>query len=397
MARHLFFQLGSQSSISEQEISTMFSVESEHISSFTFLEYSLPHAKKRFFEMGGVIRMGEILGESSSWKKIESQIQSFLLSKTEEGKKMRVGLFFSGKNGWKKKGIDVQKSLKSTFKSQGKSLRIVNRRSENLDTFAVTKEKLTEKGHSEICIIAFPSGWAWGRTTAVQNASEFVFRDIKKPIRDMQVGMLPPKLARIMINLSRAPEGHLPEKIYDPFCGTGTVLLEALSLGVRITGSDLSEKMITATKKNTQWYYRAENPDADKRSPFFISDIFVKDATHPFSPQEQRKVSNSTIVAEGFLGKIFSSPLTFKMYTAQKEQLFPLYRQMIYQVSNTNISKIVFGFPFWRGKKEEEYFSFVPELTDFAQKLGWKETISPLRYLREEQVVGREIVVWEKS
>jgi len=212
----------------------------------------------------------------------------------------------------------------------------------------------------------------------------------------MQVGMLPPKLARIMINLSRTPEGHLPEKIYDPFCGTGTVLLEALSLGIQIAGSDLSEKMITATKKNTQWYYRSQHPEADNRKPFFVSDIFVKDATHSFSKETQRKISNSTIVAEGFLGKIFSRPITPKLYTVQKEHLFPLYRQMIFQLSNTNISKIVFGFPFWRGQKSQEYFSFVEELTQFAIKLGWTEKISPLRYLREEQVVGREIVVWEK-
>lgn len=397
MARHLFFQMGSNQNLSLQEIESVFQKEYEVFSQFAFLELSLRTAKQKFYEMGGSVRMGEVLGETHSFEVLMDEVSSFLQSKIIEGTKMRVGLFFSGKNGWKKYGISLQKKLKAESKKNEFSLRVVNRGPHNLDTFAVKKEKLLEKGNSEICIISLPKGWAWGRTLAVQDAEGFSFRDMKKPVRDMQVGMLPPKLARIMLNLSRGEEGDLPEKVYDPFCGTGTVLLEALSLDLKISGSDLSSAMVQSTKQNTEWYFRTINESSDNRSPFFMNDIFLKDATHVFTPDQQKKVKNSVIVAEGFLGKIFHQPVSKKVYESQKEELFPLYRQMIFQVSQIGITTIVFGFPFWQGKEKNEYFSFVSEIIAFAEKMKWAQKGESIRYLRDGQVVGREIVVLRKK
>ena len=68
--------------------------------------------------------------------------------------------------------------------------------------------------------------------------------------RNMIVGMLPPKLAQMMINLSRET-GILPTKIYDPCCGLGTVLIEAINMGITdVYGSDLSAKMCSCTEEN---------------------------------------------------------------------------------------------------------------------------------------------------
>jgi tRNA G10 N-methylase Trm11 len=55
----------------------------------------------------------------------------------------------------------------------------------------------------------------------VQNIDEYSKRDYSKD-RDMQIGMLPPKLSQMMINLSGG------KTIYDPFVGLGTVLIESL-------------------------------------------------------------------------------------------------------------------------------------------------------------------------
>ena len=47
--------------------------------------------------------------------------------------------------------------------------------------------------------------------------------------RSMTVGMMPPKIAQIMINLGT--KGHKNVIIWDPFCGLGTTLIEALNAG----------------------------------------------------------------------------------------------------------------------------------------------------------------------
>lgn len=66
--------------------------------------------------------------------------------------------------------------------------------------------------------------------------------------------MLPPKLAQMMINLGR-DEGIIPNKIYDPFCGLGTVLIEALNMGnTQVYGSDMSAKMCSCSEENIGMY-----------------------------------------------------------------------------------------------------------------------------------------------
>lgn len=55
------------------------------------------------------------------------------------------------------------------------------------------------------------------------------------------------KLARCMVNLSQIKEG---KTICDPFCGTGTILLEAESMGMHSIGIDFDKKMCEIAKKN---------------------------------------------------------------------------------------------------------------------------------------------------
>ncbi|WP_100182910.1 DNA methyltransferase [Candidatus Nitrosotenuis aquarius] len=55
------------------------------------------------------------------------------------------------------------------------------------------------------------------------------------------------KLTRAMINLAKI---HDDETVCDPFCGTGSTLLEAQSMGIKSIGIDFDEKMCKITKDN---------------------------------------------------------------------------------------------------------------------------------------------------
>jgi len=55
------------------------------------------------------------------------------------------------------------------------------------------------------------------------------------------------KLSRAMINLSGLKENQV---VCDPFCGTGTTLLEAESMGIKAIGIDFDKKMCKISKKN---------------------------------------------------------------------------------------------------------------------------------------------------
>ncbi len=58
------------------------------------------------------------------------------------------------------------------------------------------------------------------------------------------------KLTRAMINLARLNED---ETVCDPFCGTGSTLLEAESMGIRSIGIDFDKKMCEISKKNLRF------------------------------------------------------------------------------------------------------------------------------------------------
>lgn len=55
------------------------------------------------------------------------------------------------------------------------------------------------------------------------------------------------KLSRAMVNLSGLKEDEI---LCDPFCGTGTILLEAESMGISSIGIDFDKKMCNVAKKN---------------------------------------------------------------------------------------------------------------------------------------------------
>ena len=57
------------------------------------------------------------------------------------------------------------------------------------------------------------------------------------------------KLARCMVNLAHARSG---ETVLDPFCGTGTTIIEAAMIGSKAIGVDVQRRMAKGTQKNLE-------------------------------------------------------------------------------------------------------------------------------------------------
>ncbi|MCW4019850.1 MAG: TRM11 family methyltransferase, partial [Candidatus Bathyarchaeota archaeon] len=62
---------------------------------------------------------------------------------------------------------------------------------------------------------------------------------------------MPPKIARCMVNLAQPRKGSL---VLDPFCGTGSFLVEAGLMGFRVLGFDVKRYMVEGTLKNLALY-----------------------------------------------------------------------------------------------------------------------------------------------
>jgi tRNA (guanine10-N2)-dimethyltransferase len=74
---------------------------------------------------------------------------------------------------------------------------------------------------------------------------------------------LKPKLARLMVNLSRCGEG---KKLLDCFCGVGGVLIEGGVIGCKPHGIDIDPKLLSMCRKNLRHYkVKAEVAKGDAR------------------------------------------------------------------------------------------------------------------------------------
>ena len=86
----------------------------------------------------------------------------------------------------------------------------------------------------------------FGLKTAEIKARKFAERGPSRTVFSHSAAM-PPKIARCMVNLARSKAGDL---VLDPFCGTGSFLVEAGLIGCRVIGFDVKLNMIKGSAQN---------------------------------------------------------------------------------------------------------------------------------------------------
>ncbi|NQT50184.1 methyltransferase domain-containing protein [Candidatus Kuenenbacteria bacterium] len=244
-----FFILGNHPDLSKAEIKTKlnqlqieFEIESD---ANDFLILNIKQEIESSFlikQLAGTIKIGEIIREIS--KPTPEMLAKEL---PESDTKMCFGISPYNYH------FDVQKTglqLKKLLKQNNVKARFVSSKTYPLSSVIVQKN-LIAKGGIELVIIKADKQIFLGKTLAVQPFELFSKLDFGRPARDDFSGMIPPKLAQIMINLSGT---NFNQAILDPFCGSGTILQQAIFLGHKnITGTDASKKAITDSKENLAW------------------------------------------------------------------------------------------------------------------------------------------------
>ena len=144
---------------------------------------------------------------------------------------------------------------------------------------------------TEYNLVPSPEGIIIAETVLIYDAEDWIVRDRAKPYRDIKRGMLPPKLARILVNLGTLGKTGLT--VYDPFCGTGTILAEALLSNCGVLGSDNNPAAISGSQANLAWLSQTYSITP---SPNYS--VALADVTHPPFP------SADLIVTEPYMGPL---------------------------------------------------------------------------------------------
>lgn len=295
--------------------------------------------------------------------------------------------------------------IKKILQEQAQSVRAVVSQfpSQALSSVQVNENQLLTKG-AEIVVIAGTQRVFVGKTLTVQNYEDYGRRDYQRPARDELVGMVPPKVAQAMVNLA----GPLKpmDYILDPFCGSGTILQEAVLLSLRAIGSDIEQRMVENSEKNLEWF-RNRYRIAPGRYKLFTSHAAEISVHLP-------SFDIAAIVTEGTLGPIYSKlPKKAEMQHNFKN-LTKLYEQVFQEFSKflPDGKRIVMCFPAYKISSAE--YIYMPNLdfatqngytildpipAEFVKKYKWLKVTDrkSIVYDRKDQVVAREIVIFGKG
>ncbi len=356
--------------------------------------------------LGGCVKIGSFLREISSNALSPTVLADLLFSLTD--KRTIYGLSVSSVSDMpknkrmnparlKRLGIAVKRELKQ----RGRQSRCVISQDSSLTLSSVVVEKngLLKEGGVELLLIESPKTIHIYQTHAVQPFEAFSHRDFGRPSRSMSIGMLPPKIARMMVNISKAPV--IPHSsLLDPFCGTGTILQEALLLGVdNCFGTDISDTALTSTQKNLEWLKKT-----------FPVNTKTSIAIRKCDAQQLRAIFSSSsinaIVTETYLGPIVKKNASIdRRILVDLEKLYYSSFQSFAHIL-TNGARVVIAWPFWPSRNSA---LFLPTLLESLKESGFKNItrslLSPFNlpssqrnsilWYREGQQVGREICVFE--
>lgn len=358
---------------------------------------------------GSILKTGRVVFEvnSTDWHDVSKKItQIFERDFADFSGKITLGI---SSYGLKIRANEISKTgtiIKHKLKNHGVSVRIIPSKTAALST-AISHNNKLGLSEKKIEILAVRGGKKTivALSEGAQNITSYAKRDQNRPKRDTFVGMLPPKLAQTMLNLGAGENQpqiqalfggknfEIPEIILDPFCGTGTVLQEALLKGFEVNGTDLSEKMIEFSKENSEWFLREFKPHGE------IGKIYQADATD----EKWSFAKNlSTVVCETYLGQPFSAPPSPKKLEEVREICNRIISNFLKNLA-TQIpdgTQICIAVPAWKTQNGD--FSHLP-LVDFLNKLGYNRRefmrVKPqdLIYYREDQVVARELLVLIRS
>lgn len=268
---------------------------------------------------------------------------------------------------------------------------------------------LSGKEGAEIVVLAKQDDdneFLWiGRTIAAQDPDAYTKRDMKKPVRDTRAGMFPPKLAQMLLNMGEwvardsNPKLGKTLTVFDPFCGTGVVPMEALLRNWPVLASDSSVKAVNGCEKNLEWIRKEEK--ILKKD--VASTIWKQDATKAFPEYCHPKHSRGAdvIVTETALGPALTARPTAKDAAKMKTECDALEIAFLKNVAETLPGvPVVATFPIWYVKSGPVFLEktwnmihdlgFTPVLPTGIEPDG--EHLS-LIYRRPDQFVGREVVI----
>jgi len=219
------------------------------------------------------------------------------------------------------------------------------------------------------------------QTIKVQDIQAYAARDQARPKRDAKVGMLPPKLAQIIINLARPDETGV---VLDPFCGTGVIPQEALLMGFSAYASDIDERMVSFARENVlSWLLNNEDTG---RVIIEYGDATNHEWKYPFD----------AVATETYLGRPLSALPKPDDLQAIIQDVNTIIKKFLKNLANQTSPgfRLCLALPAWKTGRSFKHLPLLDQISDLGyNRLSFVHAKNEdLLYHRPEQIVARELV-----
>ncbi|MBI4127517.1 MAG: hypothetical protein HY459_00450 [Parcubacteria group bacterium] len=375
------------------------------------------HAQKLIDRLGGTIKIAKVdsvTQRAISKEELVSHIAQLLAATPSPRIEFGISLY----GDWPRNvsGRNLGFTVKRFLTQEGKSARVILPIHGHTLNAAQVVKSLGDHG-VELILARSKESVLIGHTEAVQDIDSYRIRDIERPHRSMKTGMMPPKLAQIMINCADLKEG---QTLLDPFVGLGTILIEGIRMGLRVIGSDRDAKALADTKENLVWYSRfitpltpltfppkADPPRAERGVDDESYHLFQSDVKT--LPQHLRRGEVAAIVTEGTLGPRLERETTVGEAREEFNKLRELYQRSFkaFRAFLPTGGRVVITFPAYKIRGRVLPYPYIDDLrslgynTDCLIAHAWDTILSvpflsctgrgSLIYSREDQFVAREI------
>ena len=291
---------------------------------------------------------------------------------------------------------NIKRKLKDQY-----SIRYVEDRSMRLSSVQVENNQLIDTG-AEISLIRDRDQYYVAKTLSVQDFQSYSQMDWDKPSPDAKSGMLPPKVAQILLNLTRSNRTHI---IYDPFCGSGVVLQEAALLDLNIYGSDISDDAVENTINNLDWFLKL------KKLPKVNLQTHIKEVDATKIKWDKLNSAEVAIVTEPYLGPPLKKILFGRDAEKISNELGELYYQFFVNLKKnfSSVKRIGMVFPIFKTRDGLRYVEILDEIKQLGytpkqvlpQDLIKKDPGISKRggflYARPDSMLIRELFFFEKK
>ncbi len=410
----IFVKLGSNKALSKLELSVLLKKLGVEDVAFTeWMDYIILKLNRntftKFFKIldktGSIIKAGYLNSEVNIDKEDVWKL------KLKDHLIMNIEKFSSEKNKLLKIALDVQAKnielrnriinfIRTTTLNYSKEVKIqtkiigMKKTYSELTPFQFYKENFPKRG-LEITGFSVKSKLIFGITKWVTNPLLDIKQDERRQTRLFTHGTSI-KLARTLVFLSEVSDDGL---LLDPFCGTGTILIEALKRKMQTIGVDKDPKCFRASKDNLN-AFSLQYPAKAKMKDKWV--VYSQDSRDLGKILKEKSLD--AIVTEPYLGPFLKQLPSIEEARETMKTLEKLYIRVLREGSNLlkDTGKIVFILPVYHYSDKLEVYPDIEKIVSQCSLINQESSkffhVSfPLQIGRKHNVINRYLTIFTKQ